>query len=257
MRFIDCDLSGGFGNRLCKYAFARKYAEINGATLRTSAWQGKELFGLDDPPMRSGELPTVNTYYFPDWNGQVGVAIEGDPQHQKHLIYTREDVKRWFNFTPEILKLVEPVPSLPIAAHLRWGDFVGHGGFIPITRVSYERACLKYGIEGPIQFISEDDPILVPGITRLDWKGRKSDNVPGLGFLPDFVALMRAKVMLRGPSTFGWWAGVLGSNKRIFSPDQKGIPHDGKFHDVPFIEGNHAPITAWWEMHSELHIRES
>lgn len=255
MSFIDCELSGGFGNRLCKYAFARAYARRVGATLRTTPWQGQQIFEIDDPPMTVGALPKVNTYYFPDWDGVTDVAVEGDPQHQKHLIYSRTDARAWFKFRPNILELLEPVPPFPVAAHLRWGDFVRHDGFIPITKQSYEATCAAHGIAGPIRFVCEEDPIIVPGIEGgYRWKGRKSDDVPGLGFLPDFVALMRAEVLLRGPSTFGWWAAVLGDNRRVFSPDQRGIPHDGSFQRVPFVEGNHAPITAWWEGHSELHL---
>jgi hypothetical protein len=260
--FVDVELSGGFGNRLSKYAFARAYARDLGATLRTTPWQGDEIFGLSHPRMTIGELPKVNSYYFPDWDGKVDIAIQGDPQHQKHILYTRADVREWFKFTPAIEELLAPVPTLEIAAHLRWGDFMGQHGFICLTKESYLVACDKFGLDrSKVTFVSEEEPIAVPGIDpNYHWKGRMSDNVPGLGFLPDFAALCRAKILLRGPSTFSWWAGALGDHERVFSPDQKGLGHTGgrfAIQDVPFVEGNHAPITSWWEGHSELHLRES
>lgn len=263
MSFIDSESSGGFGNRCMKYAFARAYAEKHGCTLRTTPWVGQQIFEIDDPPMPRWPdgLPEVDTFNFEDWDGKVDVAIRGDPQHQKHLIYTRADAKRWFTFRPAILDLLKDVPTFEIAAHLRWGDFVGHAGFISIAKESYLRACDQYSLDrSKLRFIGEEDPIVVPGIdSSYRWKGRTSDNVPGFSFLPDFYALIKAKVLLRGPSTFSWWAGVLGDHERIFSPDQRGIAYDGGdrgFQEVPFVEGNHSPITAWWKGHSELHLSE-
>ena len=81
-----------------------------------------------------------------------------------------------------------------------------------------------------------------------------------LAFLPDFYALMQAEVMFRAPSTFGLWAGILGNQKRVFSPDLRGKPWQGEGRpkqDVPFVEGNHMPLTSHWVGHSELHLRET
>jgi hypothetical protein len=207
-------------------------------------------------------LPEVGTFEFEQWNGRVDVCIRGDPQHGKHLIYTRADARRWFKFRPEILDLLRSVPTVEAAAHLRWGDYVTHGGFICISKDSYLRACDQYGVDrAKLVFVSEEEPSTVPHIDPMfRWKGRASDHIPGIGFLPDFVLLMRAKVLFRAPSTFSWWAAELGNHDRVFSPDQRGISHEGSdrgFQDVPFIEGNHAPLTEWWVGHSELRLRDS
>lgn len=248
MSFVDRDLSGGFGNQLFQYAFARAYAEKFGAALRTSPWSGAMIFEIDDPVMENGRLVAREDLKLDQWAGETDIEITGMSQHGRHLIYTREQVRRWFRFRPELEEILQGIPVFDLAAHLRHADFVGHPGFISITRRSYEWACDKYCLDKRrLRFISFENPMTSPELG------------PSFDFLPDFVALMRARVLLRGPSTFSWWAGVLGDHDRIFSPDQRGIPYQGHhrgLQDVPFVEGNHMPITAWWEGHSELHLRE-
>lgn len=247
MSFIDCKIDGGFGNQLGKYAFARAYAEKYGATLRTSSWIGQELFGFDEPAMVEGQLPKLDNLKLERWDGRTDIAIIGEAQHQKHLIYTRETVRRWFALRDEFAApLVTHVPYRRYVAHLRWGDFLGHDHFIAICRGSYLKAAEENGIDPrELTFVSQECALTIPA------------RVPA--FLPDFFQLMTAKVLFRGPSTFSWWAATLGNHERVFSPDQRGIEHRGSHRgvqDVPFVEGNHMPITAWWEGHSELHLRE-
>lgn len=249
MNFVDCVIDGGWGNRLCKWAFARAYADRVGATLRTTYWEGCELFGLDAGDSSViGTLDRVDNLDFEKWDGRTNIQITGEAQHQKHLIYTREQAMKWFKLKPEYEEAMKDIPRLPVAAHLRWGDFVGHDGFIAIEKESYLAAAIAFGIDpDSIVFVSPEAPTRVKG-----WN-------PSWGFIPDFLSLSRADILFRGPSTFSWWAGVLGTHRRIFSPQQRGVPHSGTnrgFQDVPFIEGNHMPITAWWEGHSELHLRE-
>ena len=262
MSFVDCEMGGGFANRMSKYAFARAYAEKHGATLRTTPWKGEQVFDIEHPRMRIGELPVVDNINLEAWDGRVDIAIQGEAQHQRCLIYSRAEARRWFTLRPEIKALLEPVPKFEIAAHLRWGDFQDANGFIAISKDSYRKAVrdFKIGDEDGIRYISEEEPLLVPGVSEFKWRNRPTDEEPGLGFLPDWWALCLADNILRGPSTFSWWAAVLGDHKRVFSPWQQGIPWQGTgrgFQDVPFVEGNHAPITCWWAGHSELHLRET
>ena len=73
-----------------------------------------------------------------------------------------------------------------------------------------------------VHWISLDSPRIIEGIPS------------EFSFLPDFVALMQADVILRANSTFSWWAAAL-SNARVLAP----IVGDlcGK-QDVSFVEGN-------------------
>jgi hypothetical protein len=263
---ITVTLQEGFANRLCQYAFARAYAEKMGCELRTSFWMGQEIFNINDP-LPDRVLPDRDIESFPDWDGQVDINLVGWGQHQKHLIYSRADARRYFTFRPEILEKLMMVPQIGVAAHIRWGDFlhVPAANFIAISKESYYRCCYQYGLPvDRLRFVSEEDPIVVPGISTGSWdpphsehhtRGRE-DKKTSLGFLPDFFALMRAKVLIRSNSTFGLWAGFLGTQERVFSPNLTDIQKQPEAQDVPFVEGNHMPITGHWSGHSELHIRD-
>ena len=231
---------------MMQYAFARAYAERRSCQLQTTSWIGQRVFQLDDPPL-DRILPGRNDLELERWTGETNIAIVGYAQHQKHLIYSRAEALKWFTFRPEILAQLSGVPRYRVAAHLRWGDFATTPGFIIISKESYLGACRQFGIDvNELHFVSEENPLVVPGLD------------PNLSFLPDFYALILADILLRGPSTFSWWAGVLGNHSRIFSPDQRGIPHSQPApQHVPFVEDNHMPITAWWGGHSELHLREA
>lgn len=221
---------GGFGNALFKYAFARAFAVRGGLQLFTTPWIGQKLFGIDDRPL-SGAPPGVG-------------IIPGFSQRGSDIIYTKAQVREWFKFLPEVIDKLKGIEPPKVAVHLRWGDFVDHHGFIAVSAPSARKAVEErgYNLED-VTWVCPNNPLLIEGV------------VPT--WLPDFWRLMTAKVLFRGPSTFSWWAGTLGEDRPIFSPDQRGIPWEGSgrgFQDVPFVEGNQSPITSWWEGHSELNI---
>lgn len=117
--------------------------------------------------------------------------------------------------------------------------------YIAITRESYLKAWTDFDLPGDdLLFVSEDNPTEEEQCVRA-----------GLGFLPDFFLLMRAKVLLRANSTFSFWAHVLGDNERVFSPDLKGItPKAGVLQSVPFVEGNHCAISCVHPNCSDLYL---
>jgi hypothetical protein len=261
MSVISIELIEGFFNRVSQYAFARAYAEKHGCQLQTNRWMGQKVFLIDDPPIEK-PLPVREEYEIDKWMGETGIRITGWAQHQRALLYGQADVKRWFTFRPEILELLKPVPHFPIAAHLRRGDYLGHNNFITISETSYLEACDRFGVDrNALKFICEEYPIIVPGFepSEKDHTRGGDEAITGLGFLPDFYALMQADILFRANSSFSYWAGVLGNHKRIFSPDLKGVSKTGErplYQAVPFVEGNHMPIGLFDEFHSELHLRE-
>jgi hypothetical protein len=262
MSVIAIELVEGFCNRMSQYAFARAYAEKFGCQLQTNRWMGQKVFQIGDPPIEK-PLPVREEHEIDKWMGETDIRITGWAQHQRALLYSRADARRWFTFRPEILELLKPVPHFPIAAHLRRGDFVGHNNFITISKTSYLEACDRFGVDRrELKFICEEYPLLLHGFepSEKDHTRGTDDSVTGLGFLPDFYALMQADILFRSNSTFGYWAAVLGNAKRIFSPNLVGIPHTGErpiFQHVPFVEGNHMALGTFDEFHSELHLRES
>ena len=259
---ITTILQEGFGNRMAQYAFVRGYAETHGCTLQTNPWMGQKVFMLDDPPIENPKLVERGEDTIDDWKGEVNIRISGGGLHQHSLYYTRAQARKWFTFRPEIAELLKAVPHFEVAAHLRWADFVGLENFVTISSKSYYDACEKFGIDRKkMRFICEEDPIIVPGLPvtgNEHSRGGDPGLDKGLSFLADFYALMQADILFRANSTFSLMAALIGHNKRVFCPDLFSIPYKGPrplYQLVPFVEGNHLPITHYWG-HSELHWKE-
>lgn len=236
------------GNNLFQYCHARAYAEKTGSELQTDPWWGQKVFGLTEKPIKR-ELPQVSEMRFEEWDGQTDIELTGWALHQKCLIYSRADVKRWLQFTDEIEDAVQFVESYNVAYHVRWGDFQTMADFIAISHGSYERAIRQlitdYGT--PPKMICAWDSLRSTKLEAME-----------LGWVPDFVAMMRSTILFRANSTFSWWAATLGDNSRVFSPKLDGIvPKAMVFQDVPFVEGNHCAISCVHPNCSDLYLRET
>lgn len=247
MSVVACRFNDRFGNRLQKYAFARAYAERIGAELQTDAWHGQRIFGLTEKPIER-EFDKVADLDFEQWDGKGDVEITGWCLHQKNLIYSRADAKRWLRLAPEIEEAVKDIRQEEVAIHLRWGDYKHTDNYICISILAYEKA-IRDNLGGDVTYQ-----------TVCEWKptqNRAFDKME-LEYVADFVTLMRAKNLFRGNSTFSYWAAVLGDNERVFSPRLKGIaPKQGDFQMVPFTEGNHNAISALHYNHTDLNLRET
>lgn len=225
------------------YAFARAHAERNGATLCTDRWIGQEIFDLNETAVPVG-LPRRDENTIGET--EVNCEIRSYCQQQKCLIYTREQVRRWFKLRPEIKAQCEemagkiPKHSGEVLAHLRRTDYAGYGYAMP-SYDSYLMAVKLAGFPAP-EFISDQAPNYAVGFT--------GDLEP----LPDFYRMMTTPVLFRANSSFSWWAATLGLG-RVFAPIIDGL-EGGKEHNCRFIEGN------WPRLHNldfttDLHLRES
>jgi hypothetical protein len=158
--------------------------------------------------------------------GQVDVNIGGHFMMQRWAgIMDRSELKSHLRVAPHWLDLIGPPPARwYIAAHVREGDYLGHHVYANLTDRAYERACEEHGL--PIDhfvWVRQSQPRLVAGM---------SAEFP---FLPDFVTLMRASVLLRSNSSFSWWAAVLGDHEKVFSPV---VDNHVGWYEAPFVEGN-------------------
>ena len=140
------------------------------------------------------------------------------------------------------LSLMEIFKPDEVLAHRRIGDYPG-AGFPVVSLDSYIKCAVKFGYDPEkIWWITEENPT--------DHVMLRGD----LGFLPDFIRMMRSKVLLRGNSTFSYWAGVLGDCK-VYSPLIKGRNlAGGREQDVEFIEGNW-PAPSDFDFVSDLHLK--
>lgn len=221
---VAASLQGRFGNQLFTYAYARGYAEQQDAEFQCEPWIGSRIFVLDDPPIANPDLPCRDENTLAP--GEVDIAIRTYAQNQKCLVYTREQVRSWFVLRPEIEQLLDAgVERWPLVGHRRVGDYIGYG-YPVVSAASYINACEEFGLPAAqLQFVTEEAPLELAAFQ--DWAP----------FLPDFYRLMKADFLLRGNSTFSWWAAALGDQQRVFSPVIDGL-EGGREHDCRFLEGN-------------------
>lgn len=220
------------------YAFARAYAEKYGYEFQCEPWLGQKVFMLDDKPITATWLKERNENDISE--GEGNISILSYCQQQKCLIYTQRQVREWFKFQHWIQEeLLELTKIYRNVAHRRVGDFVGYG-FPFVSIGSYLGKFLELGI-GSFSILTEENPLV-----KEAFNGE-------LSFVPDFYVMAHADVLLRGNSTFSWWAATLNRHGKIFSPVIDGLP--GGEHDVDFVLGNH-PRLSHHPFCTDLHLQE-
>jgi len=234
--------TGGFGNQLFQYAFARAYAETYGAVLLTPPWIGQKIFELSTP-LSDHTLPNAGFDEIP--NGRVNITLNGYFQNQTAINFmSRHKLKSWLRLRSEWEHRFTTRPL--IAAHVRRGDYIGLDNiYCLISESSYITACKKFGFD----------------VNHINWvqEGNKRPTQDlidsGISFLEDFMLLMNANVLLRANSSFSWWAGALGSG-RTFSPLVEGRTG---MQDVDFVEGNWPRMVDGHNCRSnvsDLHLKD-
>lgn len=216
------------------YAFARAYAERHSLQLQTDPWIGQKIFQIDDPPIDRRITEKRDEFTLQD--GDKDFLYQSYSQQQKCLIYTREQVRKWFTFRPAVLAALQDIkfPSWRnLMAHVRRGDYAGYG-YPLVSAASYKNAAHEFGFD-PINlvFVSEEKPFIAPGFDG------------ELSFLVDFFQLMNAAVLFRSNSSFSWWTSTLGHGK-VYSPIIEGMV-GGVEHECKFVEGN-------WPRFTNLHF---
>jgi hypothetical protein len=186
MPTINQHLIGRFGNQLFQYAYARAYAEQRGLELRTNPWPGQQIFeGINDGPLVPGGDSLPENYR----------------QTQADLIYTRRDCLRWFQWRTDVTSQLNDGHSyLDVVAHRRGGDYA-QLNYVTLHQNDYffAPACTRW--------VSDDYPNVHPAF------------VGELAFVRDFYTLCTARLMLmRGNSSFSWWAATLNTKAAIFAP---------------------------------------
>jgi hypothetical protein len=226
MGVVAASLQGRFGNQMFTYAYARGYAERYGAEFQCEPWIGSKIFLIDDKPVTDSDLPRRDENTITP--GEADICIRTYAQNQQCVTYTRDHVKSWFVLRPEIETMLrECIERASLVAHRRAGDYFGYG-YPVVSTAAYLNACERFGLPASqLQFVTEETALELEPFQQ--WAP----------FLPDFYRLMTADVLLRGNSTFSWWAATLGNHSRVFSPVIDGL-EGGREHDCEFREGNSA-----------------
>ena len=217
---------GRFGNQLFQYAFAKSYAEKYNCTLEIPKnWVGRKIFkNIDDPPI-SNPLPKTKLDIIP-W-GRKNIDLFGyfcAPEFVQFL--TRKKLKKWFQIKDKRTDLF-PKSEKYLAAHLRRGDYTTQFSFLycTVSKKSYLETISRFKLDKyKVKWVSENNKKQHPLCEK-----------ENISFLPDFITLLNADVILRANSSFSFWAAVL-SDGEVYSPVVK--KKTGK-NDVEFVRGNY------------------
>lgn len=215
---------GRLGNQLFQYAFAKAYARKYDAVLEIPAnWIGRKLFNVNDPPIQ-GKLPKTSIDVV-HW-GKTNIDLFGYFQFKEcYDLYSKEDIRKWFKFRDKWLRMF-PKNSSYIACHIRRGDYESKYStvYCLISKNSYIEACKKFDLDiNKVVWVSEENKIV-----------NKLCEEQSVGFLPDFMLLYNADILLRANSCFSLWAGLLSGNE-VYSPIVAGKIG---LNDVEFVKGN-------------------
>ena len=236
---VAVSLIGRWGNQLFMYAYARAYAEHVGAEFQCDPWMGSRIFELDDPPVASPDLPRRDENTLVE--GETDTASPPTPSSRNASCTTRDQVKSWFVIRPELESVLrDGVERWSFVAHRRAGDYFGYG-YPVVSEASYLDACHEFGLPVErLRFVTEETPLRLDAFES--WAP----------FLPDFYRLLKADVLLRGNSSFSWWAGTLGDHARVFSPVIDGLA-GGREHDCRFRPDNSARFCNL-DFVTDLHV---
>lgn len=235
---VQLSTQGRFGNQMFQYAFARGYCEKYGHELATDDWIGRKIFEINDP-LATETLPRKDELRV-DW-GEGGIEFRGYFQSQRAIVYTKDQVMRWFKLKPELEKALKGhFPNdTPTVAHLRRGDFFGYG-YPVVSTASYHKAQSVFGLP-PITEISEESV-----------KNQARGVFVPFPFIVDFYRMVQAPNVLRANSSFSWWAAML-SDGKVYAPIVDGL-EGGKEHDCDFVEGNW-PRLSNHDFVTDLHVK--
>lgn len=240
MPVVAAQFQGRLGNCMFTYAFARAYAEKHGFEFQCDSWDGQKIFKLDDNPIENVESLTKrdeNTLM----DGEGDIVIRSYCQQQKCLIYTKRDCLRWFQLQDWVHEaLSQQAIHYRNVAHRRMGDYVGY--LYPlISMESYWKVLEKPG-HAHWDLITEENPVL-------------NHKIPdSLSWLPDFYIMAHADLLLRGNSSFSWWAATLNRHGKIYAPVMNGCK-GGIENDVEFVEGNWPSFNPNLSFVTDLHLQ--
>jgi hypothetical protein len=227
------------GNACMSYLHARAHADRVGADLQMDPWIGERIFEpLKFSPIEPRNRNLSRRTEFDLAPHETDIELRTYAQAQPAMIYTRDQARQylplmlgtksdrtprgWGLSTDELDRWLS---QDRVCAHRRVGDYIGYG-YPVVSLESIMAAKKKWGYEDKdLDLITEEYP-------------RISPTVPAdIAWLPDFLTMLRAKVLFRGNSSFSWVAATLGYGT-IFSPVIDGL-EGGKEHLVEFVEGNH------------------
>lgn len=243
MSILVAQFQGRFGNCAMQWLFAKAFAAKHGFEFQCDRWDGENVFDITDArPGNVDGWPRYNEAQLAQSIPDRSFVFRGYGQTQFCVgHYTKREARRMLMIKPDIIKhaAAMKMPEGFIIAHVRRGDYAGYG-YPLVSEHSYIKACTEHGLNHvKLFFCNEERP------------SKNADLEPFGDFVPDFMLLMCAAVLLRGNSTFSWIAGLLRDGP-VFSPIIEGL-EGGKEHDCKFVPGNWPRFTNL-DFVEDLHV---
>jgi hypothetical protein len=192
--------------------------------------------------------------------GKINFAYDDlDCMYFKHCFDLLSDdlLKEIFTFKPEILesdiyKYFSEQNITYDVIHIRRGDIANpnfNGAHSVISKESYTKIITELNLINPV-WISDDKNERTPNkynelAEGCRWgypRGEIQKPIIYYDWFPDFLSIMFARTIIRGNSSFSWWAAHF-SNAIVYSPiiPTKPIDKKNNYHmtDVDFVKGNY------------------
>lgn len=250
--------NGGFANQLFQYGFLKTYAKEHNLRVETPEWIGKEIFGLDDPPIRrSFPMVTENI----ESNKSISDIVNSPKAlsnvdfwgyFQYHTTYYAKDQEYWRSLFQPVGEIAAKMQAAwenlsvrgktVVAIHMRLGDyFYLYPDWIAPWEW-YEEWLRGFWetLEEPILYVASDDIEKVLGcfakyqpITAKDLRVE----LPQAEFYLDFYMLSHADAVAISNSTFSFAASMLNQRGKFFCR-----PHFLSQKLIPFDPWNSLPL---------------
>ena len=247
---IVCNPPGSkFGNATAQsFIHAPTPTRSGSAPSWCAPWIGELVFEMPRYQRPQGDaLPVRSELTLGD--SETNVEIRGYAQNQRAMIYTKSQAMEWLPIK-ESWARVSGYAAFPgkstVVGHITPRSYIG----LQLQQVSAQfirpvrsqNARLNKNVAENFEvfcLVSELCPRIHPAFP------------PSIAFLPDFMMLMRAPILLRANSSFSWLAGLL-STGRVFSPIIDGKA-GGREHDCEFAEGNWPRLSSL-EGCTDMHV---
>jgi glycosyltransferase involved in cell wall biosynthesis len=227
--------NGRFANQLFQYSWAKLYALRHGLSAAFPDWDGRQLFGLDDPTCAGPALERLSFAGFTDDDRRLWER-EDPPIDVDLWGYFQETPACWQHHRPLLRRLfqlpVEQVRGIDswrdrvtnngqrtlVAIHLRRGDYRKSQFDVPYFRLVPEQWYLDWlralwpTLRSPVLFIATDEPETIrPAFSEFETVsetfGPPADALPD--HVRDFEILRRADHLAICNSSYSRMAAIL------------------------------------------------
>ncbi|MBK9441141.1 MAG: hypothetical protein IPN53_07445 [Comamonadaceae bacterium] len=238
---------GDFGNQLFQLCFGIGLARHLGAELQIpNDWVGYKIFNIRLPEIEIIPIAKTPIDYIPNAD-QIEkhhrIDLIGFWQFQEAIdMFSKNDISQWLVFQSWILEKfrINNVNKFrKIAIHKRRGDYLKPENIDRFCCIS-NRSFYKCLYTQVFQNLEKNDASHVFEVSE---ENRICDDFCdslNIGFIPDFMSLVSADIVIRSNSSFSFWASALGGD-HVYSPVVKDCVG---WSDVDFVAGNHPALVS-------------